>query len=52
MINVLMIQYFRWFNRQMVRSTLLLMNDFAAHKLAIIKLLQNDDDSLHHTKIM
>ncbi len=51
-MNVLMIQYLRWFDRQMIRSTLLLMNDFAAHKLAIIKLLQNDDDSLHHTKIM
>lgn len=52
MINVLIIKYLQWFNFQMIRSILLLMNDFSAHKLAIIKLLQNDDHFLHRTKIM
>ena len=36
----------------MTRPTLLLMDGFAAHKLAITKLLQDDGGPLHHTKTM
>jgi len=48
-----MMQYLRWFDSQMTKPTLLLIDGFSAHKLAVSNLkVDEEQGSLRHTKVM